>query len=112
MTFDPVPYPELVFDPNSEFWDRIELMAFIVNPDGEVVDAMVPQLHAEGVDAGSAVTRYIMAAGIDPDDLHDPVTDARYKFEFNDVYGAPAGVKFGGDYIEMAVESLSEILEE
>lgn len=110
-TYDPVPYPELVLDPKSEFWDRIEMMAFIVNPDGEVVDAVVPQLHGQGVGAGSVVTRYIMAAGIDADELRDPLADERYSFELNDVFGTAPNVMFGGDYVEQTMDSLSEILE-
>ena len=112
MTKDPVPYPELVFDPNSVFWDRIELMAFIVNPDGQVVDAVVPQLHAEGVSAGSVVTRYIMAAGINTEGLSDPIPDGRNSFDLNDMHGAVPDVNFGGDYVETAMDNLSEMLEE
>lgn len=45
-----------ILEPESEFWDRIHLLAFIVNPDGEVVDAIVPQAHVGRVSASDVVS--------------------------------------------------------
>lgn len=99
-----------ILEPDSEFWDRIHLLAFIVNPDGEVVDAIVPQAHVGRVSASDVVSRYIMAAEIDPADIRDPESDENLKFDARDIYAVPPYTFFGGDYTEIALDNISEIL--
>lgn len=99
-----------ILEPDSEFWDRIHLLAFIVNPDGEVVDAIVPQAHVSRVSASNVVSRYIMAAEIDPADIRDPESDENLKFDALDIYAVPPYTFFGGDYTEIALDNISEIL--
>ncbi len=99
-----------ILEPDSEFWDRIHLLAFIVNPDGEVVDAIVPQAHVGRVSASDVVSRYIMAADIDPAIIRDPESDENLKFDARDIYAVPPSAFFGGDYTEIALDNISEIL--
>lgn len=100
-----------ILEPDSEFWDRIYLLAFIVNPDGEVVDAIVPQAQVGRVSASAVMSRFILAADIDPNTIRDPESDEVLKFDARDIRAVPPYAFFGGDYTEMAMDNLSEMLE-
>lgn len=100
-----------ILDPDSNFWDRIHLLAFIVNPEGEVVDAIVPQASPGRVSASAVMSRFILAANIDPKTIRAPEPDEVLKFDTRDIRAVPPYAFFGGDYTEIAMDNLSEMLE-
>lgn len=96
-------------DENSEYWDRIHMMAFIVNPDGIVVDALIPLANGQGVSALGVITRYLAAADIDFEDIKIPQDNNRSGFKTDFLYANAPVTKFGGDYAEATLESIREI---
>jgi hypothetical protein len=100
-----------LLDDKSEYWDVIEMMAFIVNPDGEVVDALVPAAGTSGVSPNMVMSHFMLAAGIDADDVKVPEANPRTYFKPDMMFANAAHTKFGGDYISNAVSSMAEMLE-
>lgn len=100
-----------LLDDKSKYWDVIEMMAFIVNPDGEVVDALVPAAGTTGVSPNTVMSHFMLAAGLDTDDVKVPVENPRTYFKPSMMYVDAAHTKFGGDYISNAVSSMAEMLE-
>ena len=100
-----------MLDEKSGYWDTIHLMAFIVNPDGEVVDALVPAVGTSGVSPHMVLSHYMLATGLDSDDVKIPEENPRTGFKPDMMFANAAHTKFGGDYISNAVSSMAEMLE-
>lgn len=100
-----------MLDEKSGYWDTIHLMAFIVNPDGEVVDALVPAAGTAGVSPNMVLSHYMLAAGLDTSDVKVPVENERTGFKPDMMFANAAHTKFSGDYISNAVNSMAEMLE-
>lgn len=98
-------------DERSKYWDRIDMMAFIVNPNGEVVDAIVPLTNTGGVSPVGVVHLYLAAAGLDGDDIIEPVDNPRTDFKAK-MFGGPGyHAYFGGDAVDRVVDAMVEIID-
>lgn len=98
-------------DEDSEYWDRIHMMAFIVNPDGEVVDAIVPLTQTGTVSPAGVVASYLVAADLDDQEVNPPVDNPRTDFTSN-MFGGPGfHAFFGGDAVDRVVDTMAEIID-
>jgi hypothetical protein len=100
-----------LLDNASDYWDWIDTNVFIVNPDGEVVDALSWKALTSGPTPKGVIERFIVAAGIDPDDVVKPTPSLSIPFKKADfLWVSVPGTRYGGDYIQNAVDTLAEML--
>lgn len=99
-----------ILDERSDYWEHIWLSAFIVNPDGKVVDVLNPSALRPGVNTQALIARFIEVSGLDAEDIQKP--KANHKTGFKEDYLTISGssVRFGGDYIQNAVDVFNELL--
>lgn len=100
------------FDNNkSKYWDDIHAMAFIVNPDGVVVDALVFKSLGAGITARSIITHFIVAADLDHEEINIPKPNLSTAFlESGYLDNNIAKTDFSGDYIENTINNLYEMV--
>lgn len=93
-------------DKSSAYWNQTPPAAFLVNPDGMVVDAIVPLLHGIKLSPGKVVRAIIYHMDLDMDELVYPAVAGNY------IDPALNGeVSFGGDYTEEFIEELTKALQ-
>jgi hypothetical protein len=99
-----------VLDEKSDYWNHIWLTAFIVNPEGHVVDVLNPSALRPGVNTQALIARFIKVSGLDPDDIIKPKANPKTGFKEDHLTISGSSVRFGGDYIQNAVDVFNELL--
>ncbi|MCZ4324666.1 hypothetical protein [Pseudomonas anguilliseptica] len=97
-------------DERSEYWDRIDMMAFIVNPDGKVMDAIVPLTNTGSVSPVGVLILYLAAAELGDYEFNPPGDNFRTDFKENMFSGPGWHAYFGGDAVDRVVDTMTEVL--
>lgn len=92
-------------DKSSKYWTLTPSAAFIVNPDGIVVDAFIPLLSDLDPSSGNIISALIREMGIDTEDLVYPTEGGSLFADQPDKL-----VYFGGDYAQEFLTEFERIL--
>lgn len=93
-------------DKTSDYWNQTPPAAFLVNPDGMVVDAIVPLLHGINLSPGKVIRAMIYHMDLEMDDLVYPPAVGNYADP-----ALNSEVSFGKDYTETFIEDFSKALQ-
>lgn len=94
-------------DKHSKYWAQTPGAAYLVNPDGMIVDVFHPLLSTRAEFAGSVIRAMIENMDLDMDNLKYPSPDDDY---WNFHIGALDTVNFGGDYTQKFLTEFERIL--
>lgn len=89
-------------DENSDYWNSVPMNVFIVNPDGEVVDAIVPLASGRNVSPHIVMQMIASAQGVE--------LDQEVFSQVPQITTVILPTEFGGSYREIFADELADLL--